>query len=350
MDEINPMEYISRVHCNMKPGLYGIWQSFIERIGREDIEQLTRSTASAIRLYLDRGELDAEEAVKEILSFVNLDDCMSLDRTSIKCTRLLLLEALDICASYLVPNRLLTRTILARLYSYNNKIDREVIYCEFNRSKFADRDIPTVFNRKLKYILDNVAGWRINCIDDDFYLSSRTEYYLELPLMSRQGNDEESYIITDALYQHSDPSYVLLLLRHGMPASCVHLWPIIMSFDLRLTLSSDLVDPEVSVSTWQEMRMLRYFCRARASFTVHVVLGETEEKAPLMARYEDTLIVSPSVKPYIPTDRYKHPASLQHHCRLTIRNSLLLADNLPRGIPTLSLPQVLKDFVDLLAD
>ncbi|KAK2169755.1 hypothetical protein LSH36_7g09005 [Paralvinella palmiformis] len=353
-DDAYTMEYSRRDDSNLSNDFRQIWETLKDKMATDDIRQIVRSTACDIRRHLDNGELEATDAVNEILSFASLDQCLCLDDRSTKCTRLLLLEALDICASYNVPDRVLTRTILARLYSYHNKIDREVVFCDFNRSKLTDADIPVVAKRKRRYILENVAGWRINCIDDDFYLSSRTEYYLELPLTSSAGSEDESYILTDALYRQADPGYVLLLLRHGMPASCVHLWPIIMSFDLRLTLRGDFNDPdeeEEAVNSWREMRILRYFCRSRANFVVHVVLGEGEDKATsFTAKYEDTLIVSPSVKPYIPTDRYRHTASLQHLCRLSIRSALIQSDNLPRGIQTLVLPNTLQDYIDLLTD
>ena len=66
--------------------------------------------------------------------------------------------------------------------------------------------------------------------------------------------------------------------------------------------------------------------------------------------YDNSLVLPDLIKPFISTDRLVEPSSLQHQCRLSIRQALLLADNLPRGIHQLPLPNGMKNCIDLNVD
>ena len=264
--------------------------------------------------------------------------------------RKVLLEMLDVCASHALNDRSLVREILTALYWVTGRIERDVLYWDCDVSH--NQAHCTQERLKRQYVLEQVAGWAIDPTQQPWNRNTQANYYLDLPFAKAPGQPghSETQIISDALYHKQDPQLVLCLLRHGVQASCLYLWPVAMTLDLRLTLHDEPCDTD-QVSTWKEMEYIRYFNRARGNYTIQVVKGEESDNISLhQPSYDDTLLLPSRVKDHIPDKSFREPVSLQHNCRLSIRRSLLVADNLPRGISQLPLPRTLTSFLDLEED
>lgn len=267
-------------------------------------------------------------------------------------SRLLLLEVLDLMASHELDNRHFLRQVLTDLYQISLMLDREIFLFEEAKHE-GPMELAGEVKRKFVYVLSHVAGWKLP--DREPWIrptSPMVDYYLDLPFR-RANCNSATHLMAELLYRLQDSCSALDLLRHGASPSCIYLWPVIVMLDMKFSLREPFSVAEPGpIEESNEARMIRYFCRARRHVYLNAIRGGEERGAPMPpgVNYEDVLLIPSSMMSLIPEDRYLYPAKLQHQCRLTIRQSLLDADCVPRGIAQLSLPPILQRYVDLLED
>ena len=336
-----------RAYCRFNNDFNRLWR----RHQRESIslETLVCRVTSDLRQQVKANTIKAETVVKQIWQNVQSGTlCLHPDET-----RLLLLEAVDLMATYNIGDRPLFRSILTQLFSFSSMIDREIFFFEKARDVGVMAIGPCGIKGKFVYTLNNVAGWKIPNVEPWSRPSGPlAEYYLELPFRRTQVV-AATHLMAELMYRIQDSDAVLELLRHGATPSCVYLWPVVVMLDMRFSL--EIADSPVrhqAILESCEAKILRYFFRARS----HVYLNSIQPRGipgthvPPGVDYEDVLLIPGQLTFLVPKDRYLNPASLQHICRLVIRRSLLDADSLPDGVYKLSLPFTIQSYVDLLSD
>ena len=320
---------VNRICNRMRHNIYTYLNNQIKKCKQDGSDCLINDTQTERHL------------IYHVIQFVQFPtECQ--DQIEKNC--LLLLEALDVCACYKIPERGLVRTILTALYSITYRIDREAFYWDTEDDLEVDQDIK---QSKQNYLLNHAAGWAIDVNQKPWDQNTGATYYLELPFACPSGIQGQTQMIADALYRKNDPELVLTLLRHGVQASCTYLWPLMMAINLKLNL--DPAIPEAQVCQFKEMAYIRYFNRAKSNFSLQLVSGQNVVQTMPLSN-DNRLLVAPKIKNIISKDRLNSPTTLQHQCRLHIRQSLLAADNMPRGIRELPFPSILLKYVDLQHD
>lgn len=331
-----------------------LWQKLLQNLKMWRLEERNAEKSVAAESHQQWSPLeyiDAKDAAHKLLDYCkNWVPEENLDATEY---RKVLLEMIDVCATQRLLDRQLVRDILSALYWISGKIDRNALFwdCQKEPSE-SDTDLSKSLKNKQNYILEQVAGWAVDTRVKPFNRNAQANYmpyYLELPFAREEGEDgtSETQALSDALYNKQDPDLVITLLRCGVQPSCLYLWPVAKTLDLRLALS-DTDSPDIY--DWKEMEYIRHFSKARSRFSLRVINGDNkkDERAPgEKPGYHDTLLVPSRVKKHIPESLFKNPASLKHQCRLFIRQILLLDDNLPAGISKLPLPRVMLKYLDL---
>lgn len=311
------------------------------------IEQLLlRDVSCEIRIKISASLIDPVHIARDIVRFVT----SSTAEAKRDVNRMLLLEVVDILATYQPDDRDIVRLVLGTLYSLRRVVDREVFL--FNHTNRAELDDVT--RRKTAYMLRAVAGWRLPA--DEQWKPGMGAYFLDLPMTTTKDTvgSTQPILIYQALYHLQDAQLVLDILRCGVYPSCFYMWPICMHIDLCLLYHRNGIDHRSQLTI--HTTLLRYFCRARHYIYPHVIVhgsdffvGQLQQRAGDID-VDDLLLLTPEVLSLLPPDRCKHASSLKHQARLAIRQVLLRNDNLPRGIQQLKLPQVIRDYVNLLCD
>ena len=150
----------------------------------------------------------------------------------------LLLEAVDLMATYKVDDRGTVREILKLLYNYSKFIDRAILLFEC-ADEGADYSMDVKTKEKRSYILENIAGWVVTPSDfpaAPFNTMGSDYYYIELPFR-RACRNTNTHVMAEALYRLTDPELVLDLLRHGTFPSCLYLWPVAVMLDLKFAFN-----------------------------------------------------------------------------------------------------------------
>ncbi len=350
--------------------------SEIDLADAADLDLLMASANAEMRVMIDQGQVTAEEMIRSLLNFVQSNNEDELKKRNER----VLLEAVDILVSYKSPDRNLFRRVLWESFRLTKYIDRSILYVDRPPQGDGNQEPATLCNthvaeqrarERRDYVLEKVAGWRVDREDPVWDIPACVKYYLELPFQRKGTRLGHTQVLAEALYRFQDPELVLALLRHGATPSCIYLWPISIMLDFKYSLSDSAEDsgtdsedgenpnPRRQDALSDKLRdsteaiIIRYFCWARRHFVLHVVSPEEdgpETRLPLGVCYDDILLLPPDAQSLIPDDRYKSPAPLMHQCRLIIRQTLLEGDNLPRGIHRLQLPTLMKAYLDLLAD
>lgn len=286
------------------------------------------------------------------------------DRLKKKRNEHILLGLVKIIAEKELGDRRLVRDVLEKLFLLSGYINREILlfqhrYLSPSIAQLLNTEEKTKLFNKQEYILSQVCGWKFpnTKMCNPFNLSP---YYVDLPF-EKTWFDSTSHLMREALFKQKDSNLVLLLLRHGVHPSCVYLWPISFVMDLRQSIHKEWnipLKPNLDTCATFEFEVIRYFCRARHYVGIHLIepkeRGSMSLGVPIDMTCDSVLLMSAETAgiqpPVVPLDRSIIPSPLKHQCRLTVRKSLLLADNLPRGLTHLHLPQRLINYVNLLDD
>ncbi|KAK2186574.1 hypothetical protein NP493_195g03014 [Ridgeia piscesae] len=319
-----------------------VWQSHC--FDATPDQQLVRDVGSELREKIAAKSVDPAGVAKDVVRFV----IGCTDDTKRDVNRMLILELIDILASFRPDDRDTVRLVLGALYSVRRIVDREAFLFDHVDSG----ELDDVTRRKTDYMLRAVAGWRLPAHEP--WTPGAGRYFLDLPMTTAKGavGTTQPTLIYQALYHLQDAQLVLDVLRCGVHPSCFYLWAVCMHIDFCLLWQRNGVDRQLVTDT----TLLRYFCRARHYMHPHVIrngadvfIGQLLQRAGDID-IDDLLLLTADVQRFLPPDRYIHASSLKHQCRLVIRHALLLSDNLPRGIEFLQLPPLVKDYVDLLYD
>ena len=307
-------------------------------------EELSSLVTKDIRHRLAEDHMSPLFSVCDLLDYVK----QKSDKHPERC-KCILLETVDIMATYRIPSRTLVRAVLKRLVRFTGHIHREVILFEF--SKLPVQFVPIgkeELRRKYDYILCNVAGWKDSWghsrVEGDDEEEKEPSFYLELPL--QRGCTGYNSLIVEALYRLKSASLVLSLLQNGVYPAAVFLWPVTLLADVKLSTHKTL-EPESF-----EVLILRYFCRARTNFIIHLVDDGPKNVGFDIkgSDYDNILLISNNVLHLIPEDRFLSPASLKQQCRIVIRDILLQRDRFPHGLESLIMPSSMKLYLNLLVD
>ena len=311
-----------------------------------------------VALYLSAGSIGVEALVSLIEKRIHRTLAKDAKKNR---NRKLLLRSIMLLLGEKTDNTALVRQCLTSLYAVSHYIDREVFLFEHHKENNLEYlpDMCKIYIKQRRTeILRHIGGWRVPNrapwnVDHDMM---RPELYLELPYR-RAHNLSNSHLMAEALYREQDPELALMLLRHGVPASFLYLWPVCILIDLKETLHSGLgiskATRENQIAVSEEAKMIRYFCRARHYVQIHLILTPHDRDIQNLAgadNFDNYLMLPPVALAIVPKDRYECPSSLMQQCRLCVRKRLLDTDHLPAGIQRLPLPKLIRNFIDLLED
>ena len=135
--------------------------------------------------------------------------------------------------------------------------------------------------------------------------------------------------------RHRNPEVVLLLLRHGVSGAAS--WMSYTSALEVLLFAPSRIQMEERDTADLEL-CLEYYLRGPDEVNVKLLEGKVLSNYHLMHRNWRALL---------PAWCTSEPRPLVHLSRISIRNSLFITGGLPRAIPDLPIPKLLRDYVDL---
>ena len=133
------------------------------------------------------------------------------------------------------------------------------------------------------------------------------------------------------------PTMTLLLLQHG---ASIHIGSSLgTALDILLFAPYHIATGETDISALE--LCLCYFLR---------VVPLVDMRHFMMRESDGFHAIHPLWRRMVPSTRYVAPCELKHWCRITIRSRMNTTKQLPYGIETLPIPNILKKYLNLKSD